>query len=517
MRPFELLIVITILGYLFWVSFGNGTPKDLFRWSPFVAAALVVLHSFVEGARWQMAAVYLLLSIVLLLYPWFRSRSFRLRLSHLAVIWSLTPILLGTTAITGGILWPVFSFVPLTGPYRVGTRSVHLVDKGRMDPYSPSGQEAREVMVQMWYPAETTRGLEPAHYRDGFYSDYRDSSLALVRTRSFGNAAVATTQGSYPLLLFSGPIERFQNTFEMEDLASHGFIIAAVDHSYDSHFVIFPDGRRILASKEFGLLDFTSAAELAISRRRMERRLAIRMADIEFVLNQIVRWDRADSASPFYQRIDLEHIAMLGHSFGGAVAAEICRMDPRVRAGVNMDGSIFGNAKTAGVPKPFFFMFDDTPRPTQAELNLPRDDQARREARELAGDYQDVDRSMDRYGGYFLLIHGLAHMNYTDYALHSQLKAWTGAGSIDIRRAHEMIDRVTLAFLRRELLRDPRASVEAVLRDYPETFFRRQAAPLHSLSQKEAPVPDLSISAVSDRSGENGGGLQEFFPHHPLF
>jgi pimeloyl-ACP methyl ester carboxylesterase len=330
-------------------------------------------------------------------------------------------------------------------------------------------------MIEVWYPAETTHGFRRARYRDGRESDYKDSSLALVNTRSFLEAPLAKRTPHYPVLLFTGPFNRFQNTFETEEMASHGFIVVGIDHPYDSDLVVFPDGRRISAGHEAGYLDLTSDDALARSRVMVERRLAVRVADTEYVLDQLKLWNESDR-NRFFGRLDMSHIGMMGHSFGGAVTAEVCRADPRVRAGLNMDGTLFGTAKREGVPKPFFFMFDPTPRPDAAELESPNGI-TRRGTRELQGDYDDLDRSLGRYGGYFLQVPGLEHMNFSDYALYSQLKAWTGAGTIGIRRAHEMLNRVTLAFFRRELLHDRSASVEAILRDYPEAALRRQSPP----------------------------------------
>ena len=421
-----------------------------------------------------MAPVYVLVVLILLSYPWCRSHHFRIRLTYMAAGWGVAFLLLAPGTVAGGVLWPVFEFVPLTGPYPVGSTSVHLIDHSRLDPYSPGKSVDREIMVQVWYPAETTHGFRRALYRDGRWSDYNDSSLVLVKTRSFVDAPIAKDQRAYPVLLFTGPFNRFQNTFETEELASNGFIVVAIDHPYDSDLVIFPDGRRISASKEACLLDFTSDEALAISRPKVERRLAVRVADSEFVLNELERWNGSDQSSRFFGRMDMGHVGMFGHSFGGAVTAEVCRIDSRVGAGINVDGTMFGTAKTGGVPKPFLFMFT-SPRPTEAELAAPND-QDRREAHELKGDYEAIDRSMSRYGGYFFQVPGLEHMNYTDYSLYSQFKAWYGAGAIDVRRAHEIANRITLAFFRRELLKDGSVSLKTALRDYPEAKLRRQWA-----------------------------------------
>lgn len=480
MRPFELLISSASLAYLMWLSFGTGLPMSLFQWLPFVAGGLVVIQLVAEGARWQMSALYLLVILLLVSYPWCHAHSFRIRLTFMAIGWILSGLLLTISTVTGGVLWPVFEFAPTTGPYPVASVSAHLVDHGRQDPYSPFKSDQREIMIDVWYPAEISKGLQRARYRDGRRTDYKDSSLALVEAHSFLGGPLSARQPTYPVLLFTGPINRFQNTFETEELASQGFIVVAIDHPYDSDLVVFPDGRRITASKDAGLLDFTSDDALEVSRKKVERRLAVRVADTLFVLDELERWNRDDETNRFFRRMDLAHIGMFGHSFGGAVVAEVCRIDPRVRAGVNMDGSLFGTVKKEGVPKPFFFMFDATPRPTKADLESSVG-AARREARELEGDYADIDRSMSRHGGYFLQVPGLEHMNYSDYPLHSQIKAWTGAGSIDIRRAHEMINRVTLAFFRRELLNDRSVSVEAALQDYPEAFLSKRSSDINAM------------------------------------
>lgn len=478
MRLLELAISTALIAYLMWLAFGNGLTTSGFRFLPFVAVVLLLVHLLYEGGRWPMIPIYALTVAAGGLYPWCYSHDFRFRLTHIGIGAVVVLLLLGAALVAGGILRPVFAFAPLTGPYAVGVMSAHLTDGSRRDPYAVTRSDPRELMVEIWYPAEEGTGAGRAYYRDAMKNGYNESSLSLVRTRARRDAAIAREQSAYPVLLFTGPINRFQNTFETEELASQGFIVVGMDHPYDSGLVVFPDGRRISASKEAGLLDFTSEATLASSRQRVERRLAIRVADALFVLDQLKKWNQDDPAGKLFGHLDLDRIGIIGHSFGGAVAAELCRVDGRVRAGVNMDGSIFGEVKYAGVPKPFFFMFDTTPRPGKADLES-NDAEKRKAARELEEDFEDIDRSMDRYGGYFLQVPGLEHMNYTDFPLYSQVKAWTGAGAIDIRRAHRMTNDLTLAFFRRELLMDSSVSLQAVAQNYPEARLIEHPVPVH--------------------------------------
>jgi len=120
MRAIELLTFIALVTYLLWISFGSGSPSSLFRYLPFAAAALTVSHWAIEGARWQLVPLYLLVALSIATFPWLRSGSFQIRLSLLAMAWAVSIPLLATTAVTAGTLWPVFSFAPLSGGVRGG-------------------------------------------------------------------------------------------------------------------------------------------------------------------------------------------------------------------------------------------------------------------------------------------------------------------------------------------------------------------------------------------------------------
>lgn len=488
MRPLELLIAIASVSYLFCLSFGSGLANPVVRALPFVALLFVALHLITERYRWHMIPVYALVALILFSYPWCNSHHFRIRLTYLAIGWAVAFVLLSASAITAGVIYPVFEFTSLTGQYAVGTVSEHLIDSQRIDPYAGTPAAKRELMVQVWYPAATTRGYARAMYRDGRTSGWRDSNLALVKTRSFVSPPISRSQPRYPVLIFSGPFNRFQNTFETEELASHGFIVVGVDHPYDSDLVVFPDGRRIRVRKANTFLDFASAEALRESTREVEFDLKVRVADIQLVLDQLKIWDSPDPAVPFSGCLDLARIGMFGHSFGGAVAAEVARRDPRIRAVINMDGWMFGESGPLGVPKPAFFMVDCTPRPTPAELSSGNEE-SRLVSHRIEQGYQDIERSMSRYGGDYLQVPGLEHMNYSDGPLHSQLKMRTGAGAIDARRAHELVDRLSLAFFQRSLLGETQASLHSIAAEFPEAKFQEVPAKSEAvISQKTAEV-----------------------------
>ncbi|WP_237742911.1 hypothetical protein [Actinopolymorpha alba] len=160
---------------------------------------------------------------------------------------------------------------PATGPYGLGVVSLHLVDEGRQDPWW-SEPHARELMVDVWYPARRL-----GHHRfapwmpspelarfvpklEDFLKDSpdtppgeepigRDVDLDCVRfpvTQALLNAPVDASEHRYPVVLFSPGFaaDRQMGAALMADLASHGYVVVAIGHTYDANEIAFPDGRR---------------------------------------------------------------------------------------------------------------------------------------------------------------------------------------------------------------------------------------------------------------------------------
>ena len=97
-----------------------------------------------------------------------------------------------------------------------------------------------------------------------------------------------------------------------EDLASHGYVVVAIDHPHDAAIVQFPDGHVVIPSSQ---MDITRALE-------------VRVADTVFLLNELARLTRSGA---FAGRLDLSRVGMFGHSLGGAAAASTMLVDRRIR------------------------------------------------------------------------------------------------------------------------------------------------------------------------------------------
>lgn len=343
-------------------------------------------------------------------------------------------------------LYPIFTLPIPTGRYAVGTTSIHLIDKSRIELCDPTTKSARELVVRVWYPTASHNGTK-APYLDNkrLIPSGVFSHLGLIQTNAVRDVPIATTKTPYPVILYTPSWNGYKtdNTFQTEELASHGFVVIGLEHPCSVPMAIYPNGRVIYSNLS---ADYTSSdAALAKLLQVGERQLALRTQDIAFVLDRL---PQIASTTPFNGNLNLDKIGIFGHSFGGAAAAQACSIDPRLKAGMNMDGLLFGSAAQQGASQPFFFMQSDYPRPQPADLNSPKGSFRRAKQTDAWG-YQQRDRWFKNHGGYELKLLKSAHMNFSDYPLRARIA--NGGGKISHNRAMKIINQYTVAFFDREL------------------------------------------------------------------
>jgi Platelet-activating factor acetylhydrolase, isoform II len=241
-----------------------------------------------------------------------------------------------------------------TGPFAVGRVTVHWADRSRIE-LTPNGG-ARELMVDVWYPAESA-SAPVAEYLDrsafdqprsaerlkGYLRTAYDAIKAgLVRTHAIEGAPFAHSAKRSPVLVFShgGGEARETYTAQLEDLASHGYVAAAITHTYEAVLAIFPGGRHVVLTPKRWPPPMASAIEgLPPSQEANPDRLRWWADDIRFVLDELTRENRnGSSLLPFAGRLDLARVGAFGHSAGGQAAAHACQIDRRLRACLNQDG-----------------------------------------------------------------------------------------------------------------------------------------------------------------------------------
>jgi len=225
-----------------------------------------------------------------------------------------------------------------TGPDTVGTVALRLVDRSRSDPWVPA-QPYRELMVSVFYPARDAGSHAVAPQMSPAAAKHFDASLstpvhqgwgipagrvdwAATPTHSHAGAPAAT--GRHPVVLYSPGLgdPRTLGTTLAEELASRGYAVVTVDHTYDASEVEFPGGR----VEPFKLpLDGDVLALL-------KKVVSVRVADTRLVL------DRLPSLLP--AGLTAGRIGMFGQSAGGFTALQTMHDDARVVAAADLDGTL---------------------------------------------------------------------------------------------------------------------------------------------------------------------------------
>jgi predicted dienelactone hydrolase len=354
-----------------------------------------------------------------------------------------------------------------TGPCLAGTASLWLTDTSRPDPWA-AGAVARELMVSLWYPAATPEG-RPAPYMTAAESELQLASrsitgippdaLSTVETNAVSNATPAGQQRSLPLVVLSPGFTSPRSTLTAlaEDLASHGYVVAGIDHTYESHATAFPDGR-------------VTTCLAREARRRgsgsQEKVAAGRAADVSFVLGELTG---AHPVWPAAGLIDPSRIAMAGHSAGGAAAIAAMLADPRIRAGIDMDGATVAPIPDHGLSRPFLFLGKQsnyTPGSGGAVTTL-------RDWKLLRGAVTTWERDWKLLTGWkrWLVVAGAVHASFTDFGLLADEAGidigagLSGARSLDITRAY------VRAFFDQHLRGSPQALLDQPSPRYPEVTF----------------------------------------------
>ena len=317
-----------------------------------------------------------------------------------------------------------FVYPELLGPYAVGTTSFDWEDTSRPDTRT-AALEYRRLPIQIWYPADLPADAQPsAHYlrRDesilianylGIYTTYFDYLFSHAHL----NAPVSTAQDKWPVLVFSHGygVQLPNQTAFVQNAASHGFIVVGLQHTYSTAYTMFQDGT--LATTYINPASDTAGTQ------------DMWTADLRFVLDQIEVLDTDDAR--FAGRLDLDRMGAFGYSFGGSTTSELCRTDDRILAGLNVDGTFYG---------------DDTPGFEQAFMLI-----------NAANNFEDDNRApvLNAMNGttYNLSIPDARHQNFNDYALQDEyISALTGGGhglsigTIDSRLAYEIVHTYIAAF-----------------------------------------------------------------------
>jgi hypothetical protein len=240
-----------------------------------------------------------------------------------------------------------------SGAFPVGRQMVLWNDPTRLEDVGPTVGKPREVAAYVFYPAVTSgdhvdyypglAGLENAPetrtLRLQFGGAWNAVASGTIRTNAYLAPPMPLGRVKFPVLLFSpggqAPVLGYQ--LQLEELASHGYVIFALEHGSGSALIIRPDRTLLPFVSRRPQDPVPTVAALEDIRDETIRRTS----DIVFSLNQVSLLAK-QPGSTFNNRLDLSRVGVFGHSAGGQAAVRTCQVDVRVRACLNQDGEMFG-------------------------------------------------------------------------------------------------------------------------------------------------------------------------------
>jgi predicted dienelactone hydrolase len=329
-----------------------------------------------------------------------------------------------------------------TGEHPVGTTALYLKDTSRPDPWNLDA-DARELKVTLWYPTEQRDGQRAPYMTPkeselllkgtGIASAPYDT-LSKTRTNAIEGAEPAGEK--LPLVVLSPGFTKPMSTLTSlaEDLASRGYVVAGIDHPYESYATTFPGGwvAECLACDSNSDPGFGAGLVQG------------RAADVSFVLDRLpAKWP-----------IDRSRIAMVGQSIGGSSAIATMIEDPRVRAGIDMDGTAYARIPKSGLSRPVMFLGS---------------------AQHVSGGpFPTWDRDWKLLTGWkrWIVLSGAEHQSFTDTPLLSDaLGIKPTAGVLPAARAAELTRTYVAAFLDQHLKAKRQAILDQPSARYPEATF----------------------------------------------
>jgi hypothetical protein len=327
----------------------------------------------------------------------------------------------------------------------------HWRDELRDETFTDDPNDKRELVVQIWYPADIGDGATPLPYFQngeadvhGFQTSHQFDEIvgsapvadfAQTPTQSYLDAPLSNDQPRYPVLISTSP--PFISVARNEELASHGYIVTSAYLTHIWGWTVFPDGREVSANM-FTEDWFES----------MDRMMEIAVQDQVFVLDQLERLNASPTQERFSGRLALDQIGIFGASWGAGVAMLTSLRDSRVKAAI-------ANVPHGVAP----------PAIADQGLDLP--------IMLLDAEGEPSDRTFQQMRGpaYMLTLHGMTSFGVGDFGI------WPGMsqdfhdnwlGEVESARAIQIVNDYMLAFFDQYLKGGETSLLNGPSPDFPE-------------------------------------------------
>lgn len=344
-----------------------------------------------------------------------------------AIVSGVMSMLLIGFALVPAFVFTGYKGLPISGEYAVRETSAILVDGARVDPFETDGS-SREVPVHFYYP-ETESGSEER----------------------------------FPLVVFShGAFGYYQsNTSTYMELASNGYVVAALDHPHHAFFCKDTDGKTVIVDMDFMNTALTLNEEMGDETlyALYTEWMALRTADMNFAVDEIkaaatagatdASWFVSDKDGAAIRTVlnltDTGRIGLMGHSMGGATAVALGRERDDIAAVIDVDGTMLGeytgveNGELTVREEPYtvpVLAFDNWDSYNDME-----------EYAAQGGLHPNMELLKNASDGFRTTVRGSMHMDFTDLPLLSPILGnMLGSGERDTKETMTIVNSLVLEF-----------------------------------------------------------------------
>lgn len=380
------------------------------------------------GVRWYGVLLFLAITAFIAVIKYFRGKDKDKIVKVGGVIFkSICMCLVISLGIMPAVLLPQSDEVKPDGQYGVKTKVFTWTDESRDETFTEE-TDYRKITVEFWYPTENVK-------------------------------STVSAEGKFPLVVFSHGANgvRESNLSTYYKLASHGYVVCSIDHTYHSFFTEQEDGKKILIDPEYLNETLTVSQEEDSPEKfnTLQGWQKLRVEDMTFCLEQIRSLvnDPSNSKDEVFDKIDINHIGLMGHSLGGSTAAGVARIDKDIKAVVVIDGTMLG--EETGIDENSIINVTDEPFPTPI-LNFDSG-YAYRGIQQLKQPYPNRVAMASQENSYEIAILNAEHMNFCDLAMICPLLAKNvgGTGTVNAKECMEFVNENILQFFNEYLKDEP--------------------------------------------------------------
>lgn len=405
----------------------------IFSWLEVLACLLVALP--LRPRTWRIpgligvAAVWIFGTAGVLLGPSILAALMALALHKHPKTCNLIALTGATASIALCLLFPLPAAPPLSGPHAVGTRTFEV----------PAEESYSALVVQIWYPTRDTSGPKAPWLPDpALAPGVPLHRIAHASSRSVANAIIKDSPQPWRVIFYehSWMGHRAENIAQVEDLASEGFVVVAIDHPGQASRVRYADGSVIpgqlpgnvdLSTKD-AVEAFKALADLSLIRRQTE-------------VARVIKFLTKDGLG---KNLRLNDLGVFGFSFGGTTALRLCETDSLFKAGADEDGFFVDELQ----PRGSFYFFDDE---MPAWLRSPATSNEGTEQAFIRTSEQHIQSALNQAGRYRLFLGGTRHESFTDRIFFSRIPFLAKAGKRPAGELHRTLTTTLADFFKREL------------------------------------------------------------------